>query len=127
MDLLLRMGTFLQVVDAGNLSRAARQLRISVAAVSRHVTDLEHSVGTPLIARTTRRVAVTAAGQRYYEHCQRVLHEVEAAQAVAGELADLPVRISVPVSVGVESGAQLVGSLLADIPTCGSSSASRTA
>ena len=113
MDVLSRMTTFVRVVEAGSLSAAARQLRVSVAAVSRHVSELEDSVKTSLVARTTRRMTVTLAGQRYYEHCLRVLREVEAAQGVAGELDDSPVRISVPVTVGIAAGAALLDPLLA--------------
>lgn len=116
MDLLSRMATFVRVVEAGSLSAAARQLRVSVAAVSRHVTELEASVKITLIARTTRRSTVTLAGQRYYDRCLRVLREVESAQAVGGELDDAPIRISVPVTVGVEAGAALIGPLLAAHP-----------
>ena len=115
MNLLARMETFVRVVEAGSLSAAARQLRISTAAVSRHISELEAEVRTSLIARTTRRMTLTTAGQRYYDRCQRVLREVADAQAV-GELSDSPIRISVPVTLGVESGAALIGELLTRHP-----------
>lgn len=116
MDLLARMTTFVRVVQAGSLSAAARQLAISTAAVSRHISELETSVAVTLLARTTRRLAPTAAGRRYYESCQRVLAEVEDAQAIGGDQVDAPVRISVPVTVGVHAGSQLVAQLFADHP-----------
>lgn len=100
------MTTFVRVVEAGSLSAAARQLRISTAAVSRHVSALEAELGTPLLARTTRRLAMTDAGRRYYERCLRVLREVDEAQAI-GRL-DGPVRISMPVTLGFLSAGSLV-------------------
>jgi len=116
MNLLSRMETFVRVVHAGSLSAAARQLRVSTAAVSRHLSELEHEVGASLVARTTRRMTLTSVGQRYFERCQRVLAEVAGAQAVAGELADSPIRISMPVSVGVLAGAELMSPLLTQHP-----------
>lgn len=81
MDLFAQMTTFVKVVDAGKLSTAARALRMSLPAVSRQISALEEEVGGPLILRTTRTLTVTDGGRRYYEHCLRVLREVEAAQS----------------------------------------------
>lgn len=117
MDLLARMATFVRVIEAGSLSAAARQLRLSTAAVSRHIATLEHEVATPLIVRTTRRMSVTEAGQRYYERCQRVLREVDEAQGVGrGDEVTGSLRLSVPVTVGFLMGASLMRSLLGKHP-----------
>jgi DNA-binding transcriptional LysR family regulator len=112
MDLLARMATYVRVVEAGSLSAAAKQLRISTAAVSRHIAMLEAETGTSLIARTTRRMTVTAAGQRYHERCLRVLRDVDDAQSVGRAGLDGPVRMSVPVTVGFLAGAQLLRPLM---------------
>lgn len=109
MDLFSGMSTFVRVVEAGSLSAAARQLRISTAAVSRHVSGLEAELGTQLLGRTTRRLAMTDAGRRYYERCLRVLREVDEAQAI-GRL-DGPVRISVPVTLGFFAASVLMQAL----------------
>jgi DNA-binding transcriptional LysR family regulator len=66
MDVLEAMATFTRVVEAGSLSAAAKQLRVSSAAVSRRVAALEAQLGTRLLARSTRRMMVTPAGLRYY-------------------------------------------------------------
>ena len=98
------MGTFVRVIEAGSLSAAARQLRLSPAAVSRQLAALEEEVGTALVARTTRKLAPTPSGVAYYERCLRVLREVDEAQAfartrgLAGAL-----RVSVPVTFGLAS------------------------
>ncbi len=103
MDVLAKMATFVRVLEAGSLSAAAKQLRISPAAVSRQIATLEAEVGTELLARTTRKMAVTPAGQRYYERCLRILREVDEAQAIGRDAIAGPLRISAPVTYGIES------------------------
>src|SRR5262249_32477754 len=77
MDLISQMTTFVRVVDGQSLSAAARSLRLSLPAVSRQLSALEADLGTPLVLRSTRRLQVTEAGRRYYEHCRRVLGEID--------------------------------------------------
>lgn len=93
MDLLAHMETFVKVVESGKLSAAAKALRLSLPAVSRQISTLEETLGGTLLIRTTRMLTVTETGRRYYEHCLRVLHEVQEAQssvrsgtAIAGQL-----------------------------------------
>lgn len=74
------MATFVKVVETGKLSTAARALRLSLPAVSRQIAALEEAVGGTLLLRTTRTLTVTDGGRRYYEHCLRILREIEAAQ-----------------------------------------------
>lgn len=81
MDLLAHMATFVKVVESGKLSVAAKALQMSLPAVSRQLSALEKLLGSPLLLRSTRSMTVTEGGRRYYEHCLRVLHEVEAAQS----------------------------------------------
>lgn len=81
MDLLAQMATFVSVVDGKSLSAAARAQRISLPAVSRQLRALEADLGASLIVRSTRRLHVTDAGRRWYEHCARVLREVDEARA----------------------------------------------
>ena len=63
MDLLAQMRTFVRIAETGSLSRAARSLRLSLAAVSRQLSALERDLGVPLVLRTTRRLALTEAGR----------------------------------------------------------------
>lgn len=101
MDLLEKMSTFVRVVEAGSLSAAAKQLRISPAAVSRQIATLETEVRAALLARTTRSMALTAAGREYYTRCVRILSDVEDAQtALRGDPMDGPLSISAPVTFG---------------------------
>lgn len=80
MDLLSQMATFVSVVDGNSLSAAARAQRLSLPAVSRQLAALESELGTPLVIRSTRRLRVTDAGQKWYRHSLRVLAEVEEAR-----------------------------------------------
>src|SRR3954469_1448994 len=81
MDLLAQMATFVSVVDGKSLSAAARAQRISLPAVSRQLRALEADLGASLIVRSTRSPHVTDAGRRWYEHCARVLRDVDEARA----------------------------------------------
>jgi DNA-binding transcriptional LysR family regulator len=86
MDLLSQMSTFVSVVEGKSLSAAARAQRLSLPAVSRQLRALETDLGATLVVRSTRRLRVTDAGQQWYEHCRRVLAQVEEArQAVRGK------------------------------------------
>jgi DNA-binding transcriptional LysR family regulator len=118
MDVLARMVTCVRVVEAGSLSAAGKQLDISVAAVSRQMAALERELGTTLVARTTRRMTVTAPGQEFYERCIRILRDVDEAQGAfrAGALQG-SLRVSVPVTLGFRSGASLFAPLLAKHPS----------
>lgn len=102
MDLLEKMATYVRVVEAGNFSAAAKQLRISPAAVSRQISTLEGELRVTLIRRTTRSMVITHAGRRYYEHCLRILNEVEDAQAI-GRTASTEglLSVSAPVTFGL--------------------------
>jgi DNA-binding transcriptional LysR family regulator len=104
MDLLSKMSTYVRVIEAGSLSAAAKQLRISPAAVSRQLATLEDELGTQLVVRTTRRMTVTPPGRSYYERCLRILREVEDAQTI-GRTTGLEgaLKVSVPVTFGLGS------------------------
>src|SRR4051794_22257316 len=77
MDLLEKMSTYVRVIEAGSFSAAAKQVRLSPAAVSRQIAALEAEVRFPLVLRSTRRMEVTPAGRRYYERCLRILREID--------------------------------------------------
>jgi DNA-binding transcriptional LysR family regulator len=68
---------FCAAVDLGGIGRAALRLHLSQPAVSRRLKSLEELVGTPLLARSTRGVTMTAAGERLYVHARRVIADME--------------------------------------------------
>jgi DNA-binding transcriptional LysR family regulator len=100
MDELKPYAVFAETVAAGSMSAAARRLGMSPSAVSQTIRALERQVGVMLLHRSTRKLALTEAGERCYPHCRRLL---EAARAAADSLAharDAPtgeLRIAAPV------------------------------
>lgn len=73
---------FVAVAEAQGFSAAARRLGVSTAHVSRRVSTLEASLGVQLLARTTRQVRLTDAGQNYYRRCLDLVHGLEEANEV---------------------------------------------
>jgi DNA-binding transcriptional LysR family regulator len=80
-DRMDTMSLFVAAIDTGSLSGAARISGISLSSVSRHLSALEERVGTRLLIRTTRTLALTEAGQRYYDKAKRVLSEIDDMEA----------------------------------------------
>jgi DNA-binding transcriptional LysR family regulator len=85
MDTLTRMRAFLSVVDAEGFSAAARKTGRSKALLSKYVRELEDELGVLLINRTTRQVALTAAGEIYVSRASTILADLEALNEEARE------------------------------------------
>jgi DNA-binding transcriptional LysR family regulator len=81
MDKLQAMATFVRIVDRGSLTAAAESLRTSLPSVVRTLAALEAALDVRLINRTTRRMALTDEGREYYARCQRVLADIDDAEA----------------------------------------------
>ncbi|WP_137920852.1 LysR family transcriptional regulator [Hydrogenophaga sp. 2FB] len=97
------LALFVDIVDAGNLSAAARHLKVTRANISYHLNQLEKSVGLQLMRRTTRRVALTEAGEALYRHGRVIRDEVLAARESASTLGKGlhgSVRLSLPTGFG---------------------------
>ena len=97
------LALFVDIVEAGNLSLAARSMKMSRANVSYHLGQLEKSVGLQLLRRTTRRVELTEVGQRLYQHGRVIRDEVLAAResvATLGKGLHGSVRLSLPTGFG---------------------------
>jgi DNA-binding transcriptional LysR family regulator len=93
---------FARVVEHGGFSAAERVLGISKSRLSRRVAELETAVGVRLLQRSTRKLALTEAGQLFYQHCREMLTQAQAAMDAVQELRSSPrgtVRVSVPVTV----------------------------
>lgn len=78
--------TFVKALEGGSIASAARQLGISPAAASQNIARLERELGTRLITRTTRSMALTEAGERYLARVGPVLQELEKAQSDLSQL-----------------------------------------
>jgi DNA-binding transcriptional LysR family regulator len=112
MDRFLEMQTFAAVVDAGSFVKAAETLGLSKAAVSRYVDALEERLRVRLLHRTTRRLALTEAGQVFHARAKELLAGVEEAEAEvtsATVAAAGLLRINAPVTFGIRELAPLWG------------------
>lgn len=100
---LAALTLLVEIIDAGNLSLAARKLRMTRANVSYHLSQLEKDAGVQLVRRTTRRVEPTEVGRRLVEHGRRVQNEMLAARetiATFGQGLQGRVGLSVPSGFG---------------------------
>jgi len=70
---------FIAVAETQGFSAAARRLGVSTSHVSRRVAALESSLGTALLARTTRSVRLTEAGHQYFQRCSELMHGLQEA------------------------------------------------
>ena len=83
MDRLKAMQAFVQVVDSGSFSAAARRLNVGQPALSKSIAQLEDRLGVKLLVRTTRGLAPTEAGLNFYERARRSIEEADEAELAA--------------------------------------------
>ncbi len=110
---------FVAVVENGGFSAAARTLGISKSAVSKRINQLEAHLGVRLLHRTTRKLSLTEAGERYFEHASRALAAAGQAEDAVTELQGEPqghLRISAPMSFGRLHVAPLIPKFLKRCP-----------
>ncbi|MFT6914550.1 MAG: DNA-binding transcriptional LysR family regulator [Motiliproteus sp.] len=94
---------FVAVVEQAGFSAAARTLGISKSAVSKRINQLERHLGVRLLHRTTRKLSLTEAGERYFEHAAQSLIAAGQAEDAVTQLQGDPkgtLRISSPMSFG---------------------------
>ena len=100
---LNEMAIFVHVVEAGSFTGAAKNLGLPKSTVSRKITQLEERLGVRLIQRTTRSLRLTDTGSAYYNHCARILGEIEEANITVTQMQSTPtgtLRITAPVLFG---------------------------
>jgi DNA-binding transcriptional LysR family regulator len=119
MDKLQAMKTFVRVVEAGSFSAVAHEADTTQSAVSKQVAALERALGAKLLTRTTRSLALTEEGERYFEQARRLLAEIaEAESALRRGEQQLSgwLRIAASVGYGRLKLMPLVKAFLADHP-----------
>lgn len=112
LDRITGMEVFGKVAALGGFSAAARALGMSQTMATKHVVALEDRLGVKLFHRTTRSVTLTEAGRRYREACERILSEIDDAEAIAAAdriEARGVLRLAGPLSFGMREIAPLVG------------------
>ena len=76
MDKLSAMRTFVRVVESGSFSAVAAELNSTQSAISKQVASLEKALGAKLLVRTTRSLALSEEGARYFEQARRLVDEI---------------------------------------------------
>lgn len=117
MDQFKQISTFVEVVTKGSLSAAARAEGIAPAMIGRRLDALEERLGVKLLQRTTRKIALTNEGASFLEDCQRILAELQDAEASVSDRsarATGHLAISAPAGFGRQHVAPLMPSFLAE-------------
>ncbi|HEX2529346.1 MAG TPA: LysR family transcriptional regulator [Geminicoccus sp.] len=104
LDRVTGMQVFSRVAALGSLSAAARALGMSQTMVTKHIAAIEERLGVRLLHRTTRKLTLTQAGRRYLESAERILDDIEEAEATAAAErveARGTLRVNAPLSFGI--------------------------
>jgi len=119
MNLWQGVNEFVAVAESQNFTKAASELAISTAQVSRQVRMLEERLGIKLLYRTTRRVHLTEAGQLYYQSCRPLIEALQGAEHAVQQLQSVPqglIRLTAPVTYGERQLAPVVNAFLEQYP-----------
>jgi DNA-binding transcriptional LysR family regulator len=104
MDNLTDIAVFVRVVECASFTRAADQLELSRAVVSKYVTRLEERLGARLLNRTTRRLSLTEAGAELFEASRAALERIDEAEQALTRLQREPrgrLKVNAPMSFGI--------------------------
>ena len=107
----MALQVFRRVVELASFSRAAEDLHLSNAAVSKNVRELEQALKTQLIQRTTRRLSLTETGQLYFQKICSILDELSTVEETVSDLSVKPhglLRVTAPMSLGLTHVAAVV-------------------
>ncbi|MBM7115980.1 LysR family transcriptional regulator [Archangium primigenium] len=119
MDTLDVMKLLLRVAETGSFSKAARQMRMAQSTASKQIALLEKRLGAQLVRRTSRGLALTEAGQHYYDEALRLIGELEALDDAVREREREPaglVRVTSPPGFAADFLLPELGSFFARYP-----------
>lgn len=119
MDRLSFMRAFCRIVELNSFSRAAEDLGLSTALLSRETRLLEESLGCVLLSRTTRSMTLTDNGKLYYDECRRILEDVGALDAALRAGAGVVrgrLKVNAPLSFGLSVLSPMLPAFLARYP-----------
>jgi len=112
-----QLATFVDVATKGSLSASARAEGVAPAVIGRRLDALESRLGVKLLQRTTRKLMLTNEGMAFLEDCQRILADLENAEAAVSERsvkASGHLSVSAPAGFGRQHVAPLLPSFLAE-------------
>ena len=98
------MQVFVRVVEAGSITKAAGQLSLAKSAVSKRLSDLENSLGSKLINRTTRTSSMTETGNQYYQRVKLLLGDIDSLHgdiACTSKVLSGSLKLAVPLAFGI--------------------------
>lgn len=110
---------FVAVAEQQSFTKAANQLGISVAQVSRNIAELEASLAIKLLYRSTRSVSLTEEGTLYLQHCRHLVSSLEEANRTLANLKATPrglIKLTAPVFYGETRLAPLLHEFLQQYP-----------
>lgn len=110
---------FSTLAASGSLSAAARELGLTAAAVSKHLTQMESRAGVGLINRTTRRMMLTPEGELYLQHARRILDEIDELAELLGTSTRSPkglLRVNATLGFGRSHVAPAISRFVAKYP-----------
>ena len=113
------LAVFVRVVESGSFAAAARSLGTTPSAASKRVSGLESRLGVRLLARTTRRLALTEPGAELFARASRILHDIERAEVAVSRHGGAPrgtLRVSVPTAFGESRVVPALGRFLEKHP-----------
>jgi LysR family transcriptional regulator, transcriptional activator for dmlA len=110
---------FSTLAASGSLSAAARELGLTAAAISKHLTQMESRAGVQLVNRTTRRMTLTPEGELYLEHARRILDEIDELAELLGSARKTPkglLRVNATLGFGRSHVAPAISRFVAQHP-----------
>jgi len=110
---------FSTLAASGSLSATARELGLTAAAVSKHLTQMESRAGVALVNRTTRRMMLTPEGELYLEHARRILDEIDELAELLGSAKKNPkglLRVNATLGFGRSHVAPIISRFVAKYP-----------
>ena len=119
MDKFADLDAFTAVVESGTFSAAGERLGIAKSVVSRRVSQLESRLGSRLLHRTTRRLALTDAGKNFYQRAVQILADLDdAEQSVTEETTELrgTLKLAAPLSFGLLHLSNAIADFLCEYP-----------
>ncbi|BBR52991.1 MULTISPECIES: LysR family transcriptional regulator [Pseudomonas] len=114
-----QLSLFLDVLETGSFSAAARRHPLTPSAVARRIDNLEQAVGSRLFDRSTHAVRATPAGKAFAERARRIIEELRLARAEAVSLSSAPeglIRVDAPAAFGRRHLAPAIADFLAAYP-----------